>query len=337
MKTLIPLSISLVLCSISITSSGQDSLVFLNGNWMVGEIKNMDRGVLTIETDYSKKDFTIEWKGIKEIYTATTFLITLADGTRHSGSLRSVDGFIDITIGAATVHRCTLQDVVYLNQISNKFWDKIKASVSLGYSLTKAQNLKQFSLRSSVGLIEERWMLDFSFNRIRSTQDEVDPIYRSDGGVSFAYFLPKDWYIPISLTFLSNTEQQLDLRLLGKVGIGKYVIHKNNAYWGFSGGVSQNFENYFDDANDRNSVEGYIGTELNLFDIGDLSLLTRIMAYPSLTESGRLRTDYMFDAKYDLPLDFYVQLGLTVNYDNQPVDDAPKTDYVTQVTFGWKW
>jgi len=34
-----------------------DSLVFKNGNILVGEIKSMDKGVLIFKTDYSDKDF----------------------------------------------------------------------------------------------------------------------------------------------------------------------------------------------------------------------------------------------------------------------------------------
>jgi hypothetical protein len=66
-----------------------DSLILKNGNTIVGEIKVMDKGVLTIETGYSKSDFTIEWSGIKEIYSNTIFLITLTDGRRIDGSVKS--------------------------------------------------------------------------------------------------------------------------------------------------------------------------------------------------------------------------------------------------------
>jgi hypothetical protein len=47
--------------------------------------------------------------------------------------------------------------------------------------------------------------------------------------------------------------------------------------------------------------------------------------------------DFAFDTKYDLPLDFYIRLGLTLNYDNQPVEGAGETDYVFQTSFGWEW
>ena len=38
---------------------------------------------------------------------------------------------------------------------------------------------------------------------------------------------------------------------------------------------------------DKNSFEGYFGSELNLYDIGDLSILTKAVAYPvSLSLAG---------------------------------------------------
>jgi hypothetical protein len=317
---------------------GQDSLIFKNNNYVVGEVKSFDKGVLTIETDYSKSDFTVEWSGIQKIYTKTIFMVTLTDGNRVTGTLSSpTPGRVSIVDNAGVPNEHAIDEIVSMKSVSTQFWDRIHIGLSLGYSLTKAQNLKQFSLRSNVSYATEDWVADASYNNLNSSQDEVEDIQRSDGGLGFNYFLPKDWYIPISATFLSNTEQLLDLRLLGKLGIGKYVIHTNNAYWGFTGGANVNYEDFDDETDPRTSWEAFIGTEANLFDVGDLSLMTRAVAYPSLTESDRIRGDFVFDAKYDLPRDFYIQLGLTVNYDNKPVEGAPDTDYVLQTTFGWKW
>ncbi|MEP0714217.1 MAG: hypothetical protein ABJC55_20040, partial [Algoriphagus sp.] len=51
-----------------------DSLLLSNGNLIVGEIKSMDKGVLTIETDYSDSDFKITWGEIKKITSRTNYL-----------------------------------------------------------------------------------------------------------------------------------------------------------------------------------------------------------------------------------------------------------------------
>jgi hypothetical protein len=83
-------------------------------------------------------------------------------------------------------------------------------------------------------------------------------------------------------------------------------------------------------------VEGFLGTDLNMFDTGDLSLSSSFYVYPSFTESGRLRSDFRVDSKYDLPHDIYLKLGLTFNYDNRPAVAGKETDFLLGFTVGWK-
>lgn len=68
-----------------------DTLILKNNDLMVGEIKSMDKGILTIETDYSDVDFKISWSGIKRVKSNRYYLITLSDGRRFNGSFKSVD------------------------------------------------------------------------------------------------------------------------------------------------------------------------------------------------------------------------------------------------------
>ncbi len=338
MKFLIPLFFIVTVFTVTVKSQS-DSLILRNGDHLTGEIKTLDRGVFSIETDYSDEDFKIEWEGIKEIYTVTYFLITLSDGTRYNGFLRSVspDKIAILTDEGQTVEVDPM-DIVFMDDIDQGFWSQVYASVDLGLDLTRANNFKQFSMRSNLGYIAKRWQLDASYSNLFTTQDESNDIRRIDGGLTFKYFLPHDWYPLASVNFLSNTEQQLNLRTTGKFGMGKYIVHTNKSYWGFSLGANYNKENYsIDTIPDRESWEGFAGTELNLFNFGDLSLLTSLIAYPSFTEKGRWRADYKFDAKYDLPMDFYIRLGITLNYDNQPAPGSPETDYIFHTGFGWEW
>ena len=330
-----------------------DSIVFYNGNYVVGEVKSMNRGTLTVETDYSDSDFKIEWDKIKEIYTVTYFLITTSDGNRYNGHVNTSEpGKIMISTSDGQKVEAVHDDIVWLDDIDKGFWSKLYASIDVGLDLTKANNFSQFSTRATVGYLAERWNLDATYNTLFSSQDEVEDIKRTDGGIGYKYFLPKDWYPLVSVDFLSNNEQKLDLRTTGKAGLGKFVTHTNYAYWGFSLGANYNNETFLPNTvsdingNDstytepgRKSWEGFLGTELNLFDIGDLNLSTKLFAYPSFTESGRWRADFNFDAKYDMPFDddFYIRLGVTFNYDNMPVEGASETDYVMSTGFGWQW
>ncbi len=328
----------LVMCIATSTFAQHDSLVLKNGDVIVGELKSMTKGVITIETDYSKNDFTIEWSGVKEIYSKARFLITLKNGSRINGTIQSVEksNNVNIVVAGAPPVAATLDDIVYLKGLKSDFWSRVKASIDFGLNITKANNLRQLSTRSALGYMADKWMLDVYYDDIRSKQDSVEDTKRTETGISYTYFLPRDWYLRADITMLSNTEQALDLRFTGKFGAGKYLVHTNKAYWGVGGGLSINNETFTNGTPKRTSLEGYAGSELNLFDIGDLNLLSSIYVYPSFTESGRWRSDFKLDTKYDLPLDFYVRLGLTLNYDNRPAVVGNETDYVFTFSVGWE-
>ena len=332
-----------------------DSLILKNKDLIIGEIKSMDRGVLTIETDYSDSDFKITWDGISQLYSKTKYLITLTNGKRYNGTINSIDeNTVEIDtydpdqmiipirrrrsttedIGGGKVS-VPISEIVYLNALDDGFWSRLSANIDLGWSLTRANNLRQFNVRSGLGYLADRWKANSTYNSLRSNQDNVDPVKRTDADFTFNYFLPKDWFLLYNITFLSNTEQLIRLRSGNKVGIGKYVVHTNSTYFGFQTGVNFNNESYFDDTPSRRSGEAFVGSELNLYDIGDLSLFSQVVAYPSFSESGRFRTDFRLDVKYEFLDDFYVKLGTTMNYDNRPIEGATKLDYIFQTTVGW--
>ncbi|WP_206614402.1 DUF481 domain-containing protein [Chitinophaga barathri] len=321
-----------------VSAQKKDSLVTKNGNVIVGELKLLDKGVVTIETDYSKNDFTIEWNEITAIYSGSHFLITLKDGLRVNGSVKTdtANHTVIITKLDSQVVVTKVSDIVYLKGLKSDFWSRANASIDMGISVTKANNLRQFTVRSNLGYMADKWEAALFYNDLRSKQDSVNETRRTEWGPSFKYFMQNDWFGAASLNFLSNTEQALDLRTTGKLGVGKYFIHTNKTYIGAAAGIAYNREVFTNETASRSSVEAYFGYEVNLFDVKDFSLLTNGYAYPSLTESGRWRADFSLDAKYDLPLNFYLKFGGTLNYDNQPAVAGKDTDYVLAFTFGWE-
>ena len=336
-------TLAFILLSSTFVFSQNDSLILNNGNVIVGELKDMDRAVVTVETPYSDQDFKIEWDGIKELFTTTSFLITTSSGERYNGSIQSVaDGKVRITLDKGGTVEVPFMDIVYLKSIDKGFWNKIDAFVDIGFDLTKANNVMTLSTRSGINYTASRWSLGLSINTNITTQSEGPNTNRTDGALNYNYFLPKDFYIPVSVTYLKSSEQNLNARWTILGGAGYYFFHTNRFYWGASAGITYNNENYAqtDSTPDffvQRSSEAYMGTELNLFDIGDFSLSTKMKVFPSLTEPGRWRFDMGLDTKYDLPLDFYIKLGGSLNYDNKPVSGGSDLDYVFYTGFGWEW
>jgi hypothetical protein len=319
--------------------SQHDSLILTNNNIIVGEIKSLNNGVITIETDYSKNDFTIEWPKVKRIYSKTNFLVTLANGQRINGPVRSSDttnrvvisGIDGITVGTV------IDSIVYLKGVKSQFWSRVYGGIDLGLNLTKANDLRQFDVRSTFGYIGNRWQGEVYYNDLRSVQDSTTETKRTESGLGLKYFLPKDWFIALPIDLLSNTEQALDLRTTASLALGKFIAHTNRSYWALAAGASLNHESFTNDKENRQSTEGFLGSELNLFDIGDFSLKNTTNVYGSFTEAGRWRVDFTLDTKYDLPLDLYLKLGLTFNYDNRPAIEGSQVDYVLGFGIGWEF
>jgi hypothetical protein len=291
-----------------------------------------------MSTSYSKDDFRIKWSEVVGVFTARSILINTSKGRIMYGKIKSIRPG-ELTISTEDEGDLTfgLDEVVYIKPMEKGFKERISGGLDLGYTMTRTRNQRQFSVRSRLGYLAEKWYTDVAYNTLQSRQDDIGDISRTDGYLTYVRVLPKDWFVLIRLDFLHNTEQRLDLRLNNKVGGGKFLARTNKLNWSVLGGVSFNNENFWGETDDRQSAESWIGSQLNLFDMGDISLLTNGFVYPSLTESRRLRVDYTLDLKYDLPLDFYIKTGLTVNYDNQPAAGAGSTDYVWQTTFGWSW
>jgi len=328
-----------IIINLNIIYAQDDTLIFKNKNIIIGDIKKMGQGVLYIETDYSDADFSIEWIDVAEIYSAKDYIISLNNGERIITKLETnpEDKSKLLLDDNGKKIIVSVNDIVYIQPLKKNFIDKLNASLDLGYSLTKANNLRQLSLRSNIGYLTNKWSSDASFDAVNSAQDSIETTQRIDAYIGYNYFIGRRWYALINVGFLQNTEQKLNLRSTPQIGMGNYIIQTNAMYCGIFGGGAWNIENYTDpDEPLKNSMEAYLGSELNLFDIGDLNLLTKISVYKSITESGRWRSDFKFDLKYDLPLDFYIRLGYTYNYDNRPVEGGSTSDYVFQTTFGWE-
>lgn len=122
-----------------------------------------------------------------------------------------------------------------------------------------------------------------------------------------------------------------------QIGIGRFLLSTNKSYWGIKLGANNNNEKFSNELEARNSWEGYIGTTLNLYDIGDLELRVEYIGYSGLEDFSRYRSDINLDAKYDLPLDFFIRTGFTLNYDSQPAFEGAQTSYIIRTGIGWEW
>jgi hypothetical protein len=323
-------------------SYGQNDTLFMKtGEYLVGEVKELNTGIVVMETAYSDDDFTIEWDEVDYLRSSRVFIVGLSDGSKLDGSIvRDPDDSTKVIINDVDGPvSAPLLDVVYFKGVKESFLTRLSVLLAAGYSLTKANNLTQFSFRSNIGYLANTFSTDLYFNTIRNIQNVEggqSSTIRTEGGANLNVFLIRDWYVLIASDLLQSDEQKIQLRANSKLGIGTYLVNNYKLFFRVTAGGAWNYEEFTStDDRLRNSFEAFALTEFNIFNIGDLDFLVTAVAYPSVTEKGRFRSDISMNLKYELPLDFFFDIGFTFNYDNQPTQDASETDYIIQTTFGW--
>lgn len=244
---------------------------------------------------------------------------------------------MEITLEDGTKETYKFEEIIALDEIEDRFWKRISGRLDFSLTLSKANSLSQFNAGGGVDYIDEKWRIRGSVNLLNSDQENSERTERTEGQLEFYRFLPRKWYLLGDMSYLSNTEQALEGRIRPSLGIGKFLVSTNKMYLGLGLGYAYNIENYLDSSFDKTSSEAFINATLNMFDFEDISLDSSLNISPSLSESGRIRTDYDINLKYDLPLDFYIKLGFTLNYDNQPVTGGNDVDYIFTTGFGWEF
>lgn len=316
----------------------KDTLILKNKDRIIGEVIFMANGVLTMSSDYSDEDFKITWVDVAEMNSSRNYLIILEKGQRLNGYIHKSQKDstkLDINHEKGFLST-TINDIVMLRPIEGSFLSRLEVSLSFGSNFTKSNSLRQLTMRSRLVYSGNTWGLNASYNSLTSTQNNTNDTRRIDANIGGIYHLRKNWYAATNAGYLSNDEQQLKRRLTTRGIIGSFLIHSNKVYLAWGSGLAWNNE-VFNDVEDtrRNSLEGVAGLQLDIFDLGDIHLFSSLFAYPSITESDRVRVDFKADLKYDLPLDFFIKIGYTLNFDSQPIPGGSREDYVLYTTFGW--
>jgi len=319
--------------------SQKDTLISIDNNVLVGEIKSMEQGVLTMKTKYSDKDFLIEWLKVKKIISTTSFRIVLSNGSRFFGVLvmDTITDKVLIRDNEKGYQSVKIYDLVYFEKIDKgSIFDVLKLSMDFGYSYTKSNELSQLNGDIKASYNKQRWGASMFYNTVQNAQRDVSPTVRNNGGFGVKYFFNYGLFGAIDADYYSNNEQNMDLRSNYSFGVGKYILRTNQMYLNFFIGTAYSKEVYTDTVPTRKSYEAKVGLEFNIFDVGDLDLFTSAYLFPSFTENSRLRSVLKANVRYEFINDFYFKTGIDYNYDTKPIIGIDPEDFVFTAGIGWE-
>ena len=327
----------IVIFFINLARSQSDSIVVDDNLVLLGTIKKVDKGVITIKTEFSKNNIRVERERIKSISTQNQLMLTDRYGTRNSGTIEgSGRDSIFLTTDENEILAYHWDDLFNMEEYKNDFMDRFSFRIDLGFSMAQANNLVQWSSNGSIGYKADNWALESAFNGIISSQDNSEKIYRWEQQIEFSSYLPKNWFLHSELGFLTSSEQKIDSRFVPRLGVGKILVRLNEVNWSIIGGGNMNFEKFMDNPEERRTIEVFFGMDLNIVELGNLNISNRNSIFKSVTETDRWRADSAIDFRYKLPLKLYLSTGFTYNYDSSPTSGADGTDYLLRVGVGWE-
>lgn len=306
------------------------------GTRLVGEIKQMEKDVLTLSTSYDDADFAIKWEEITSVESTRQFLLETYSGLRLAGTLQpGVAQGATVIVGGASI---PLKDVWRLRPFETSFFSRFDAGFDVGYAMVAANNAKQLSVGGRLAYRSDRSVDSLVLNLFRSSQDDAARSERAELGNDYRYLLGRHWFTTATQDFLRSSEQALDLRSTLGGGVGRYLWFTSDQYVAVAGGLAWTRENY-EDASipTQNSADAYLGAELMTEKLRFADLLTRFTYYPSLTIDGRYRVTFKFDLDFNLPGDWYFRAGVYDNFDSAPPDALSKNDWGWSNSFGLKF
>lgn len=318
-----------------------DVIHLVNGDRITGEIVSLEYGQLSVKTD-SMSTVNIEWPDVTAVQSKQSFILEDLGGGRYYGALSTPQDSKTVTIEeiGGEPQQLDLMEITRISPGEATFWSRMQGSFSVGFDYTKSSDITTISgaMDLSYRAPAFAWALSADVN---STKDPVQGTLERDT-ISYNY----QWLRPhkrfwAGLSSLErNEETGIDARLTLGGGVGKYFVQTPRSEISGLVGLAITNEWSTGEEDSQKSIEGLIGGTWRIFKFNTpkVSLNTTAILYPSITESGRYRTNFNLSLRREIISDFYLDLSLYQTYDSDPPDiDAETTDYGVTTSLGYSF
>jgi hypothetical protein len=315
-----------------------DVVEFLNGDHLTGEVKGLQQGILTFKTDMMST-VSIKWEHVRSLKTSQYLEVEVSSGLRHYGQVPELtEGQQIALVYGERTQELALHDVIRIATIEQgDLLQRIKGSVSAGYSYTKASAIGTFTFDGQLRArtVKREWSIDGASTVTNDSDGGSSERYHLAG--NYRRFLAQRRFWLSALSFESNDELGLKLRSSLAGGYGTYLLQDTSHEWAAFAGLAATREKYKSEP-ERDSVESVLGTSYSYFRFSPLNanLYGSLVLYPSLTQSGRVRSEGRLSSRWEIVKDLYFEISMYGSYDNQPGETAVSDyDYGTTTSLGY--
>jgi len=319
-----------------------DVVVLRNGDRITCEVKKLERGILTAKTDYMGTVY-IEWEDVAEVISNQDLQLETMSGARYLGQLRAPDKAETVLVASeGSEVGLRLERVVDMAPIKRTFWEQLDGSLKAGYTFTKATDVQQFSLSAEARQrTSERSTSLSTSNMISRTKGDTNSrSSKADLTLDATKFMADRWERDFVVSLQRNDELGIALRGLAGMGLARNLVQTNFSKFTAGAGLAANLERAVSGGEDRENLEaiGHVRYERFRYSSPKIDLTADFVVFPSLTESGRFRSEVDIQFRQELITDFFWDLSLYYSHDSKPPDTASaKSDYGLVTSLGWSF
>ncbi len=320
-----------------------DVVTLYNGDRVTGEIKSLLAGILEFSTN-GMGTIKIEWQEIASIQSQYHYEFRTTDGQRLFGSIEpsELPGQFVVTDLYGT-HDFDWLEVVEVRPIEETFAERLDIYLSAGYSYTKASSVGQTTFNTRVSY-EDQNSRNTLTGRTTITDTEDDTTSSNRFDVNRMLWTDRTkWFRTIFANYENNDELELEHRIGAGGGIGRYFVDTNQNRWiGVVGAQVINEKPLRGDdgkgTSSNQDVEMILVTTYDAWRLNtpELDLQLRFTIYPSITESGRVRTDSDIVLRWEIIEDLFFDITAWSTTDNEAESDR-QTDYGITTGIGWEY
>jgi hypothetical protein len=316
-----------------------DVVVLRNGDRLTGEVKQLERGHLRLETD-DLGTVEIEWDKVASVAATAPFDVDDLGGRRYMGSLVPGPGAGQLLIvWAESTETVELAAVIRMRRLDTSFWKRLDGSLDMGASYASASSLFTLDLAASLGVERPGHEIQADASSTVNTQPGVDETRRSNLSLSYARRFENRWVALAQGRLEQNRELGFELRSSGAAGGGRYLAQsrRDKLLTGLS--LSVNRERPVEGASTTNlEAVAILNYDRFSYDFPKVDVSVALAGFASLSDSGRYRVELQARFKRELAKDFYASVRGYESYDNRPpTEGAESNDYGVTFALGWSF
>ena len=315
-----------------------DIVIFDNGDRLTGEVKSLERGRLRFKTD-ATDTISIEWDDVAYLSSDQNIQVETDEGIRYLGHLsraETVERIVVETPGGTV--DLDANTVVLMTPIEERGINRLDGDITAGLNFAKASQIQQLHFGLDMDYRTETRIISLNANVTQSDSADNESSQRQSLNLNYRRLLRDRWLIGGGLLLDRNDELGIDLRTSLAMGVGRFVKQSNSTTLHIEGGLQLSRENTTSGTLTEDTLEAFTSLHWDWFryDSPELDLATNLKLIPSLTQSGRIRSEFDISLKWEIVDDLFWELSLYDSYDSKPVvSGSEKNDYGINTSLGY--